>query len=123
MIDPTDPLAHLYTLDDVDDDGAEIEIPTRTSSLEELLERTADVEDFTERDADELALIVADQIEAGTMTPTESIALGITEVDDPDTLTPIGKAVVKRLLDRVVFAHAAGSTWPPPAMLEQEGDR
>lgn len=97
-----DPLAHLYA-DFADDD---LELPTRETSLAELLAVAPEPEELTDDDLDELALLVKARIEGPGLPDEEAAALGLGELRDGELLVnDVGRAVLKRLADRLSAAE------------------
>lgn len=97
----TDPLAHLYAetgLGPVDD---KLELPTRTTSLEELTAETgADDETLSESDLEELLLLVKARLDGPGLPDEEAVELGLGEIVFGElVLNAAGKAIVSRLID------------------------
>lgn len=77
MIDPNDPLAHLYA--DLSADDLEATVPVHEVTLDELVEVGPEVEILSDSDVDELALLVKDRQDAGTSSDEFLAGLGLGE--------------------------------------------
>jgi hypothetical protein len=103
-----DPLAHLYA--DLEDFDAE-PLPTRTVSLDELVNADVGHETFDDHDVAELVTLCLDRLGAGTLTDEELVELGLGDLYDvnPDDeregtdlhLNPLGIAVARGIMIRL----------------------
>lgn len=106
MIDPSDPLAHLYgdLVDDPTPDAPEVLRTTKTT-VDDLNLDGPEVEEISDSDVDELALLVKDRHAAGTSSDEFLADLGLGDfvpLDDGTFdlhLNAVGLAVTRRLAE------------------------
>jgi hypothetical protein len=103
MVDPSDPLAHLYADALVDDEGTgelEEDLPRRKVLLEQLLEHEAhDDEILSDADVDELATLIMQRPELRA--DEQAVELGLGSVVDGELeLNLTGRRVLARIVER-----------------------
>lgn len=103
-----DPLAHLYAETGAGVPDEELELPTRSTSIDALNAVDAEAEEISDADVEELALLVFPRVNDGTFTNEDAVELGLGSLIDGDdlALNRVGIRVFRSIIEKRLGAHA-----------------